>query len=189
MLLTPASQALLWRKLDQPGYDLCQFVPLPDGFCICGAAMFMDSGTTCQLDYEVMLDSRFHTTRASVVGLVGARRIHLQLRSAGPARWEVNGRRLAAADGCLDVDLGFTPATNMLPIRRLSLKVGQQAQAPAVYLGVPQMTFSVLAQTYRRIAHRQYVYEAPAFRYKNTLTVSGQGWVVMYPGLFELVDA
>ncbi len=135
-----------------------------------------------------MVDRRFHTTSASVRGVAGRRHISLQLQSVGPGRWELNGKRLAAADGCMDVDLGFTPATNLLPIRRLSLKTRQQAEAPAVYFSVSKMTFGVLAQTYRRLGRHEYAYEAPAFRYKNTLTVSARGWVVLYPGLFELVD-
>ena len=44
-----------------------------------------------------------------------------------PKGWFANGVEQDNVAGCLDLDLGFTPATNLFAIRRLSLKVGQRA--------------------------------------------------------------
>ena len=52
---------------------------------------------------------------------------------------------------CLDIDLGFTPATNMVAIRRLGLRVGQEAEAPAAWLNYKTMRLATLAQKYLRI--------------------------------------
>ena len=92
-----------------------------------------------------------------------------------------------AIAGCVDIDLGFTPATNMLAIRRLSLGIGEQAEAPAAWLALPSLKLEVLPQTYHRFTTLEYDYEAPSLRYKGRLQVSSLGAVVSYPGLFELL--
>jgi uncharacterized protein len=46
----------------------------------------------------------------------------------------VGSEALKSVADCVDVDLGFTPATNLIVLRGLSLKIGQRAQAPAAYL-------------------------------------------------------
>ncbi len=71
-------------------------------------------------------------------------------------RWQVNGVSKKSVRGCVDVDLGFTPATNMIALRRLSLKVGQRAEAPAAYLQFPEMRLVMLPQTYLRIGRTEY---------------------------------
>jgi hypothetical protein len=90
--------------------------------------------------------------------------------------------------GCLDVDLGFTPATNLFALRRLALKVGQHAEAPAAYLEFPSLRVTTLPQRYKRTGRTEYAYEAPTVGYSGTLRVSSLGAVVQYPGLFELVS-
>lgn len=41
----------------------------------------------------------------------------------------LNGVDCPAVAGCTDIDLGFSPSTNLLPIRRLSLEVGDTGQS------------------------------------------------------------
>jgi hypothetical protein len=126
---------------------------------------------------------------ATVVGYLGKRAIDVGIRSAGRGRWRVDGVLHAAVAGSLDVDLGFTPATNLLAVRRLALKVGQSADAPAAYLAFPGLRFTTLPQRYERIGRTEYSYRAPTVGYTGTLQVSSQGAVVQYPGLFELVSS
>ena len=96
---------------------------------------------------------------------------------------------LTALQAAVDVDLGFTPATNLIVIRRLSLKVGQHAEAPAAYLAFPKMRFVKLPQTYRRTGRTAYEYEAPTVGYTGTLHVATSGAILHYPGLFEIVKS
>jgi uncharacterized protein len=183
------SAVFFWRKLNFPGHDTCRLFELADGWRLSGAAVFMESKRVCQLEYDVVADGAFRTRTASVAGFVGTRAIDLRIRGTGHARWQVNGRSLPGITGCLDVDLGFTPATNLLALRRLALRVGQQAAAPAVYVAFPRMELTVLAQHYKRISRTEYRYEAPSVGYRGTLRVSPSGAVVEYPGLFELLPS
>lgn len=176
-----------WRKLDHPGHDCCRLLAVPGGWRLSGAAVFLEARRACLLHYEVTADRAFRSKRARVIGCFGKRAIDIEIRSAGIGRWRVEGEIRSDLDDCLDIDLGFTPATNLLVIRRLALAVGEQAEAPAAYLELPRMRFIALPQHYRRTTRTEYAYESPTAGYAGTLRVTPLGAVVRYPGLFELV--
>ena len=50
----------------------------------------------------------------------------IELRSDHVGGWEVNGNPAPHLTSCSDIDLGGTPATNTVPIRRLDLEIGIQ---------------------------------------------------------------
>ena len=177
-----------WRKVDHPGHDSCRLFRLDNGWRLCGAAVFWDAGQPCHFHYEVAVDAAWRTRSAHVHGYLGRRAIDLHIDSAA-GRWRVNGVSRSRVTGCVDVDLGFTPATNLIVLRRLSLKVGQRAEAPAAYLQFPEMRLVRLPQTYRRIARNDYEYRAPTVGYSGTLHVLPSGVVMQYPGLFERVTS
>ena len=121
------------------------------------------------------------------MGCIGRRAVALRIRATTGGRWKINGVDQPAIRGCIDLDLGFTPATNLLPLRRLALRTGQEAQAPAAYLPFPKTELVVLPQRYKRLSRTEYDYESPAFGYRATLRVTPQGAVANYPGLFEML--
>jgi hypothetical protein len=87
--------------------------------------------------------------------------------------------------GCVDLDLGFTPATNLLQLGRLALTEGQAADAPVAWLDVSAGTLEVLSQRYERRSATTYWYEAPGFGYAGLLEVAPTGFITRYPGLWE----
>jgi len=90
---------------------------------------------------------------------------------------------------CIDVDLGFTPATNQIAVRRLKLRVGERAEAPAAYVQFPRMNLVRLPQIYQRTGRSTYFYESPTASYSGTLRVLPSGAVSDYPDVFELVHS
>lgn len=179
------TSAFFWQRLDYPGYDDCSLFRLSNGWCLSGAAVFHDNQRPCHLQYEVLADLEWKTRRARVSGFVGRKAVDLRIHTLGRQRWFADGEELQAVEGCLDIDLGFTPATNLLAIRRLALTVGQSAESPAVYLAFPTMRIRKLPQTYHRISQTEFEYSAPSFGYNETLRVAPSGAVTHYPGLFE----
>ena len=187
--MTRPVAVFLWRKLDHPGLDSCRLFRLGAGWRLRGAAIFRDRVGTCHLQYDVAVDGDWKTRTARVSGYIGGKEIDLRIASAGAARWQLNGVPKKDVTGCVDVDLGFTPATNLIVLRRLALKVGQRADAPAAYLQFPQMRLVKLPQSYARIGRTEYAYQAPTVGYSGTLQVLRGGAVSRYPGLFERVAA
>jgi len=99
--------------------------------------------------------------------------------------WTANEVRCPAVQGCLDVDLGFSPSTNLLPIRRLNLAIGEHAAVRAAWVRFPGFSLEVLDQTYTRLAESTYLYESAGGQFRRELTVNSDGWVVDYPGLWR----
>ena len=87
--------------------------------------------------------------------------------------------------GCLDVDFAFSPSTNLLPIRRLNLAVGQEADVKAAWLRFPGFTLEPLEQRYRRTGETTYRYLSQGGSFVRDLQVSQAGFVLNYPGFWQ----
>ncbi|HEV3077650.1 MAG TPA: putative glycolipid-binding domain-containing protein [Thermoanaerobaculia bacterium] len=96
---------------------------------------------------------------------------------------------IPAVAGCLDVDLAFTPATNILPLRRLRLAVGESREMTAAWVRFPELSVEPLAQRYTRLDERRVRYESRGGAFTAELEVDELGLVVSYPPLWERVAA
>lgn len=102
--------------------------------------------------------------------------------------WRVDCRPASQLDGCLDVDLEASAATNSLPVRRLGLRIGEGADAPAVYVRAPILRVERLEQSYARIPNdgdqrARFDYVVPAFDFKAVLVYDRFGFILDYPGI------
>ena len=176
---------ILWRRLDVPGHDVCQLVAQGDGWRLSGMAVFSLDGRPCALSYEVDADGRWSSRSARVRGWCGTEPVDVAILAAPGGRWHLNGTEQPAVSGCVDVDLGFTPATNLLQLRRVALDTGQSADVPVAWLAFPELTLERLEQRYRRRDQGTYDYEAPGVPYEGLLRVNEVGFVTRYPGLWE----
>lgn len=120
-----------------------------------------------------------------MTGAIGDRTIDLRVSVDQERSWYLNGAECPAVAGCLDIDLGFSPSTNLLPIRRLALAVGEQAEVRAAWLPFPALVFEPLSQVYRREEATTYRYESGGGRFVRTLEVNATGFVTNYPGLWQ----
>jgi hypothetical protein len=183
--MSDGGRPVLWRRLDAPGHESARLVRRAAGWQLQGCAVFLQDGEPCRLEYAVACDAAWRTTSADVHGWMGARAIDLALAVDGAARWTRDGDPAPAVAGCLDVDLSFSPSTNLLPIRRLGLDVGQRAAVRAAWVRVPNWSLEVLPQVYTRTAERTYTYESDGGRFRAELEVDEEGLVTRYPGLWE----
>jgi uncharacterized protein len=177
--------SVLWRRLDAPGHDACRLERVDAGWRLDGAATFRHEEVPACLAYRVTCDATWRTREGLVSGWVGARAVDLVVRRTAGGGWTLNGSPVSGLDGCVDLDLGFTPATNLLQIRRLALLDGQAADVPVAWLEVPPGTLSILHQRYERREGGAYWYEAPRFDYAAVLDVDPVGFPRHYPGLWE----
>lgn len=176
---------ILWRRLDLPGHDTAALRRSPDGWQLSGVALLAESGRPCRLEYEIACDPRWVTRRCALRGYVGAAAVALELARGPTGAWTVGGARAPSLDGCDDVDLGFTPATNLLPIRRLGLAVGASAAVRAAWVRFPDLTTEVLEQVYTRLSPERYLYESAGGSFRRELTVDAAGFVLDYPDLWH----
>ena len=174
---------ILWRNLQTPGHEAARLIKAGSDWRLEGASLFLHDSKPVRLEYAVVCDERFHTRSTQVKGWIGDRPIASAIR-AESGKWTLNDQRVDAVDGCVDVDLNFSPSTNLLPIRRLNLKVGEKAAVKAAWLRFPSFQFETLHQTYERVAERTYRYESGNGAFTAMLEVDWDGFVTSYGDLF-----
>ena len=173
---------ILWRWMDRPGHEAARL----SGTMLEGAAAFAHDDAPVGLAYSIVCDASWHTRTATVRGFIGARPVDVAI-TAGEI-WRLNGEEQPQVAGCIDLDLNFSPVTNLLPIRRLSLEVGEEANVRAAWLRFPSMQLEPLEQTYRRLADDRYRYTSANGAFTAELRVNAEGWVVDYPGAWTRVS-
>ncbi|HVU51807.1 MAG TPA: putative glycolipid-binding domain-containing protein [Polyangia bacterium] len=178
--------SVLWRRLDSPGHDACSLTESDGGWRLAGTAVFVHEGGPARLDYDLACDGSWRTLRGEVSGWIGAKPVAHATTRSEDGRWIHDGAAVPGLEACVDLDLGFSPATNLLQLRRLALAEGQAADAPAAWLDVTTGALELLAQRYERRAALAYWYEAPRFGYAALLEVDALGFVRRYPGLWEV---
>jgi uncharacterized protein len=178
--------SILWRRLDVPGHDACRLEQISNGWRLDGAAAFRYEGIPARLAYQVACDRGWRTREGDVHGWVGAQPVDAVVRRLAGGEWMLNGAVLPDLDGCVDdLDLSFTPATNLFQVQRVALQVGQAADVPVAWLDIPAGKIEILRQRYERRSEATYWYEAPRFNYAALIEVSPVGFVHRYPGLWE----
>lgn len=178
------ASSMLWRRVDVPGHEAAHLRALGGGWELAGCAAFAHASTACQLTYRIACDASWRTVSASVEGWVGSEPVRVQVEADERGRWRMNGSEIPAVGGCIDVDLNFSPSTNLLPIRRLALPIDRQATVRAAWLRFPSFRLEPLEQTYRRTAEQTYRYESAGGTFVRDLHVNGHGFVTEYPGFW-----
>jgi hypothetical protein len=127
-------ETILWRRLDTAGHDACRLVLINGVWRLEGAAVFQHEGEAACLTYEIDGDTEWRTQKGVVHGWVGARPLDFSVTRTPGGTWTFNGQTARHADGCVDLDFGFTPATNLFQLRRVALPVGQAAAVRVAWL-------------------------------------------------------
>jgi uncharacterized protein len=183
--MSSPDHTILWRRLDLPGHDICHLWKSTHEWRLSGTAIFLCDRMPCLLSYKVRTTAKWQTSIASVSGYVGQSAIALTIAPAPNGWWSINGVEVPEVVGCIDLDLGFTPATNLIAIRRLALQIGEQSPAPAAWLGFPDFKLKQLKQQYHRLSSNKYEYVSPSVGYAATLEVDTYGAITRYPTLWE----
>jgi RimJ/RimL family protein N-acetyltransferase len=187
----PSVSQMRWRRTDVPGREDARVEQTPGGWRLTGEVEADEAGVRAQLAYVIDCECDWRTRRAVITGSAAGAPIRLEFAADGKGHWMLDGAPLPLVEGALDIDLGFTPATNLLPIRRLDLAVGQRADVRTAWVRFPELRVEVLEQSYRREADRVFRYEAlvDGERFEARLDTDEFGRVLVYEGLWEAADA
>jgi hypothetical protein len=175
-----SNDSILWRRVDVPGHEACRVSERGTWWSLAGAAAFLHDGRACRLDNEVICDPVWETRIAKVSGWVADDLVDIEISVDAERRWWIGGDERPEVAGCVDVDLNFSPSTNLLPIRRLNLEVGQEADVRAAWLRFPSFTLELLDQRYRRTGELLYSYESGGGAFSADLRVNETGFPVEY---------
>jgi uncharacterized protein len=185
--VAPPSHAAYRHRGAREGFEVTFFDAAGSGPRIDGSTAAVEDGVPWTVEYRIELDGSWATRRAEVAGRSPRGRRRHVLEGDGRGRWTVDGAPAPRLDGCLDVDLESSALTNAFPVHRLELAVGEQSEAPAVYVRAADLGVDRLEQSYRRVAHendrQRFEYAAPAFGFTACLVYDRHGLLLDYPGI------
>lgn len=199
-------KSLLWVRTDTPGVE---HTLLDDarGLCARGTAQAaVPVPYTCR--YELLTDETWASVRLEVT-VEGAGWLRHSLLERAAGRWRVTtaeqgdlDRALTAAGlptaglpgtedpdrlgDAVDIDLGGSPLTNTLPVRRLGLQdaePGATHRLDVVWVLVPSLVVVPAEQTYTVLEGGNVRYASEGF--SADLQLDAEGYVLRYPGLAD----
>jgi hypothetical protein len=194
---------LVWRGLDEWRSEAAEVNLTEDGVGARGTQIGVDP-LPYRLNYRLEAQERFVTRSLEIeVGGEGWRR-ELELTHAGEGSWSCNGTEsgepemdlpapggdTAGLEDSLDCDLGFSPLTNFMPIRRLDLHRGPgEAEFVMAWVSVPDLALHASAQRYEHLrmepegAVVRFTDEGIFKGFTSELELDRDGLIRVYPGL------
>ena len=174
-----------WRALDREGEDTCRLAQVDGGWVLLGHARFRDADGLAALDYVVRCAPDWQTLGADIAGKHGDRSISIKIER-NDETWTRNGTVQDAVAGAIDIDLGFTPATNLMPLRRLFARGVPKLETRSAWLRYPECDLKPLDQIYDAGNSEELVsYNARQTGFSTQLCVHHSGFVTLYPGYWQ----
>jgi len=178
----------LWERIDVPGHDACQLVQVKDGWKLQGMAVFRHEVGPASIEYLVECDLDWQCRSGQIRGWLGAHKWQLVIQRSENGSWSLNNSPVRGLQGCVDLDYGFTPATNLTQLRRIDIEIGRSVDVPVAWIDLPEATLSLLPQRYERRSSKSYWYESSAADYAGLIEVADSGFAKNYPGLWRMVS-
>lgn len=180
--------SMLWRRLDSPGHDACRVVQEETGWSVHGVAIFRHHSGPASLSYSVQCDLGWQTLSGRVRGFVGKREIEYSFLRKNRA-WKQNGSICPALGHLVDLDLSFTPATNLQQMRRVPIPQRGSLALPVAWFDLDAGTLAELPQFYESRGENELWYRAPSVDYEGLLEIAPNGFIRHYPRYWEAEPA
>ncbi|HET8889841.1 MAG TPA: putative glycolipid-binding domain-containing protein [Candidatus Angelobacter sp.] len=177
----------LWRWLQGTGLERFEFLRAGEEWILRGTILTFAGNAAVEARYEIACDHLWRTKAASisVCDAAGERTLAI---TAQDGRWFENGVENQTVAGAIDIDLGWSPSTNTLPVRRLGLEVGQTSgEFIAAWVRFPELTLQPLPQEYLRLEDRKYRYSSRGGAFVANLLVDDDDLALNYEGFWQRV--
>ena len=168
---------VLWQSPSLSSMEHFSYRPGPDTGTLGGTVVLPREGKPTTIRYQVTVDNYWEVQNTSITAVDREEEKRIDI-VAESGRWWVNGRERSDLAGCTDVDLGWTPSTNSLPIRRTSLGVGESTTVHAAWVTFPELVIRPATQRYKRTGMLTWTYQSGNFAAE--LATEYHGFVVRY---------
>lgn len=201
-------RSVVWRGLDAWRSEVVA-IALDEGGIVAEGCQVAVDPMPYRLDYRLEAREDFVTRGLSVEARGSGWWRRLELRNDREGNWsqrvETRGSDPAIADpggdldslhGAIDCDLGLSPLTNLMPIRRSGLDRHPGAEDFLMaWVSVPDLGVVASSQRYEHVRTEgdgsvvRYVDRGLFPGFEADLRLDASGVVLLYPGLGERVDA
>ena len=172
------SRRVSWQRIDEtPTDEVCAMSVRGSGVSLVGTVLGADGGVPLRIEYRVLTDAAGLTTAVHVREQRGFGQHALTLLRDVKGGWTGDGIPLRGLRGCTDVDLGVSPSTHTLPVRRLRLPIGASATINVAWIRFPGLAVEKVAQTYTRLD--EFTYRQASGSFEAELTVDDDGLVIV----------
>ena len=180
------NEFVIWRRLDLPGHDAAQLESTDEGWLLSGSAVFNHHFGPACINYSVAVDHLWKSQRGTVQGFMAGKTFSHVITRASDG-WYLDDTLIKGLEHLQDIDYGFTPATNVLQLRRVAIPLGKAMDLPVVWFDADATTLTELPQRYERLTETTYRYSAPTVGYHGQLELlSRNGFVKSYPHLWAI---
>jgi uncharacterized protein len=174
-------RSVLWRGVDPFSAELCHLARGDGTWDLHGVVLADLAAGGTEIRYRLRVDELWRSHRLRIE-MTGAYASTLDLVGDGRGSWSVDGEREPALDGCIDVDVGVSPSTNTLPIRRLAPSIGETVATTVAWVRFPELTVEPDQQSYERLDEHRWIFRSEGF--EAELEVDEDGLVVRYGELW-----
>jgi hypothetical protein len=182
------TRELMWRTIEASGFEHVRVDDSHPGWDVYDSMLVREHDNQVRRGgYTLILDKEFRTLEIRIMveqqpGSMAA----LHLLASGEGVWtDADERRIPELDGCIDVDIQWSPLTNTLPVRRLHLQPGEEREIEVAYIELPSLTLRRVTQRYTSLGDRSVRYATETRDFERELTLDADGFVIEYPDLFE----
>ncbi|CDQ17840.1 hypothetical protein SAMN05192559_102366 [Halobacillus karajensis] len=179
-------QRVIWGHGDSAGAEHLTLKKLSGHMEVRGTVLLVEQGVPHHLTYDMKLGLDWKTKKIKIYQEGVPEPFIVQAEKQD--KWWVNGSYNENLDGATNIDLTITPFTNTLPINRVSWKTGESRTFKMVYIDVLRREVLPLLQVYTYLGDNegQRIFQYRCREFETALVVNEQGWVVEYPGVFNL---
>ena len=149
-----------------------------------------------RLDYRLDASDGFITRELELTATVGVDRLRLKLEHDGSGGWSAeddHGVDLPDLSQARDIDIGFSPLTNSMPILRHRLHAAGAGDFTMAWVEVPELRVIAAKQRYEHVRASE---EGAVVRFLDgesdfsaDLELNSDGLLVHYPHLARRVEA
>jgi len=178
---------VIWRRiLDDHSFEECVVAAKPTGYGITGHVIAAQDSAPLVVDYDIDCDETWSGRSVTIQQRLGNTQRNLRLERTGDG-WLVDGIRDARLDGCAELDLGVTPSTNALAIRRLDLAIAQAAEIRCAWVKFPTLSVEPSLQRYERLSEHDYRYTNVASGFTARVAVDALALPVSYENIWTRI--
>lgn len=179
-------KTVMWKNLHNNGLEFCQYF-IENELKIRGHVIYYDENSPMIINYSVDCDSEGQTSLVEINQKTNHSNQTIVLQRDINNCWFKDSIEIKAVNGLVDIDIGVTPSTNTLPIRRLKLGKNESKIFQSIWVRFPDMSILPLEQKYTRIEDKIYVYESLKSGYKAEIEVDEYGIVQSYESEWQTV--
>jgi uncharacterized protein len=170
---------ILWHCAGLASSEYASLSDGDNGHRLQGLTVMPLEDRPCHIEYTVAVDAAWSPHFVTATITTPTQTTTRQIERDADRHWRLDGQVAVHLDACTDVDLGWTPATNTIPIRRLDLAVGETEAISAAWIRFPEFDVIVSQQRYYRLAEDRWRYQSGQYDFALTTDVAS-GLVLQY---------